>query len=160
MKTIARIASLIIFTLTISTTTFAQGIPEEGTFGLRSTIGGQASIEVPYQLNETLSIAPAIIIFGIENTSTTIGIGVLPRYYTSTEGSLSTYFMGNIGFNNTSFDAGGSTNFFVLGAGYGAEYFFSNNFSVSADAGLTTNLGGDINSTIRSGAQVSVSVYF
>lgn len=140
--------------------TFAQGVPAEGSLGLRSTIGGQNSIELPYQLNEQLSIAPAINFTGIENTSTTIGIGILPRYYTNTENSLSTYFMGNLGFNNTSFDAGGSATFFVLGVGYGAEYFLGSNFSLSADAGLTANMGGDITNTLRTGARVSASVYF
>jgi hypothetical protein len=68
--------------------------------------------------------------------------------------------MGNLGFNNTSFDAGGSATFFVLGVGYGAEYFLGNNFSLSADAGITANMGGDITNTIRTGARVSASVYF
>ncbi len=138
----------------------AQTTPEEGSFGVRSTIGGQTAIEVPYQLNESLSIAPALTFQGVENTSTTIGLAIMPRYYTGTQGSLSTYFMGNLGFNNTSFDAGGSNTFFVLGAGYGAEYFLGDNFSLSADAGLTANLGGDITNVLRTGARVSASVYF
>lgn len=160
MKSITKLTFIILAFATLTTTTFAQGVPEEGSLGLRSTIGGQTAIEVPYQLNDQLSIAPAIILVGVENTSTTFGLGILPRFYTSTENSLSTYFMGNLGFNNTSFDAGGSATFFVLGAGYGAEYFFTNSFSISADAGLTANLGGDITNTLRTGARVSASVYF
>lgn len=160
MKSISKISSIILLFAAITTSTFAQGPPEEGSLGIRSTIGGQTAIELPYQLNEQLSIAPSISLVGVENTSTTIGFGILPRYYTSTNNALSTYFMGNLGFNNTSFDTGGSATFFVLGAGYGAEYFFGSNFSISADAGLTANMGGDITNTIRTGARVSASVYF
>lgn len=160
MKSLIK-STLAIFTLVVITgNLFAQTTLEEGTLGVRSTIGGQGSIEVPYQLNETLSIAPAITFVSTENTSTTIGIAVIPRYYTGTEGSVSTYFMGNLGFSNTSFDAGGSASFFTLGIGYGAEYFFSGKFSISADAGLTANMSDDITNTIRSGARVSASVYF
>ena len=123
-------------------------------------IGNQTAIEVPYQVNENLSIAPAITLIGVETTSTTFGLGFLPRYYTSTKNSLSTYIMGNLGFNNTSFDAGGSATFFVMGAGYGAEYFLVNYFSLSVDAGLTANMGGDITNTLSTDARISASVYF
>jgi hypothetical protein len=159
MKNISRLLLLFAFTA-LTTAVYAQTTPEEGSLGIRSTIGGQTSIEVPYQLNDKLSIAPAVTFAGVENTSTTFGLGILPRYYTSSENSLSTYVMGNLGFNNTSFDAGGSATFFVLGVGYGAEYFLSGNFSMSADAGLTANMGGDITNTIRTGARVSATVYF
>lgn len=160
MKSITKFTFIVLALASINTTAFAQGTPEEGSLGIRSTIGGQTAIELPYQLNEKLSIAPALSLVGIENTSTTFGLGILPRYYINTENSLSTYFMGNLGFNNTSFDSGGSATFFVLGIGYGAEYFFGNNFSISADAGLTANMGGDITNTLRTGARVSASVYF
>lgn len=159
MKSLSRIILLFAFSA-LTTATFAQTTPEVGSLGIRSTIGGQTAIEVPYQLNEQLSIAPAITFVGIADNSTTFGLGILPRYYTSTENSLSTYFMGNLGFNNTSFDAGGSATFFVLGVGYGAEYFLANNFSLSADAGITANMGDDITNTLRTGARVSASVYF
>lgn len=159
MKSLSRFILLFAFSA-LTTATFAQTIPEVGSLGIRSSIGGQTAIEVPYQLNEQLSIAPAITFVGVEDNSTTFGLGVLPRYYMSTESSLSTYVMGNLGFNNTSFDAGGSATFFVLGVGYGAEYFLTNNFSLSADAGITANMGGDITNTLRTGARVSASVYF
>lgn len=160
MKISTKLTFIILALVTLTTTTFAQTTPETGSFGIRSTIGNQTSIEIPYQLNESLSIAPAITLVGIENNSTTFGLGILPRYYTSSENALSTYVMGNLGFNNTSFDGGGSATFFVLGVGYGAEYFLSSNFSFSADAGLTANLGDDITNTLRTGARVSASVYF
>ncbi|MEQ9090567.1 MAG: outer membrane beta-barrel protein [Balneola sp.] len=159
MESITKLLLLFAFT-TFTTNIFAQTTPEEGSLGIRSTIGAQTAIEVPYQLNENLSVAPTVTFIGVENTSTTFGLGILPRYYISSKNSLSTYAMGNLGFNNTSFNAGGSTTFFVLGVGYGAEYFMSDNFSLSADAGLTANLGGDITNLLTTGARVSASVYF
>jgi hypothetical protein len=158
MKSLSRL--LLLFTFAAFTTaTFAQTTPEVGSLGIRSTIGGQSAIEVPYQLNEQLSIAPAITINTLDGGTNTIGIAIIPRYYMSTVESLSTYFKGNIGFRNNSFDAGGSVTDFTLGAGYGAEYFFGSNFSLSADANLGLRFGDSANNFFTL-STVSASVYF
>jgi len=160
MKKSTKLFFTIAALVTLTTATFAQTIPAEGSLGIRSAIGAQTAIEVPYQINESLSLAPALTFVGIEDTQTTFGLGIRPRYYTAASENISTYATGNLGFQNTSFDAGGSATFFVLGVGYGAEYFFSNAFSMSADANLTSNLGDEITNTLTTGARVSATVYF
>lgn len=74
---------------------------------------------------------------GVENTSTVFGLRILPSYYVSTENSLTTYFMGNLGFNKTYFGA-----------------------VRSADAGLTANLYDYNTDTQRTDLRVSASFYF
>ncbi|MEQ9280357.1 MAG: hypothetical protein RLN83_12740 [Balneola sp.] len=159
MKSITKIAFIALALATITTSVFAQGIPEEGSLGIRSTIGSQAAIEVPYQLNENLSIAPALTILTVDGGTNSIGLAVIPRYYASTIESLNTYVTGSLGFRNQSFDAGGSATDITLAIGYGAEYFLSSNFSFSTDANLNVRTGDSTDSFFTS-ARVSASVYF
>lgn len=158
MKSISRLLLITAFT-TLSVTTFAQTIPQKESFGIRSTIGTQSAIEVPYQLNENLSLAPALTITTVDGGTNTIGFAIIPRYYTTSLESLSTYITGNIGFRNQSFEPSGSNTDFTLGLGYGAEYFLSSNFSLSTDANLNVRTGDSANSFFTS-ARVSASVYF
>ena len=144
----------------LSFTAQAQTTPATGTFGIRANITGQSSIELPYMLNESLSLAPYIGFSTTEDQSTSIGIGIRPRYYTTSANALSTYFTGTLGFNNTSINnTNGSVTDFMLGVGYGAEYFFSESFSVSADANLNSRFG-DSASNLATVARVSASFYF
>ncbi len=160
MKNISKLFFTILAFIAFSTTTFAQNVPTEGSFGLRAAAGAQGGIELPYQLNENISIAPTISFTGLENNFTSFGFGLRPRYYTSNESSMSTYFTGILGVNNTSLNAGGSRTFFRLGVGYGAEYFVSDTFSLSADIGLSSNVGGDVTNSISTAARVSAAFYF
>jgi len=160
MKKLLQLSFILLMVVSFTGEMNAQSNIPEGTWGLRSTIGTQAAIEVPYQLNESLSIAPAVTFVGVQDNRTTFGLSVIPRYYMSNENNLATFFTGNLGVQNTSFEPTGSQTFFILGVGFGAEYFFSNKFSMSADANLNSNLGDDIANTLTTGARVSASVYF
>ncbi len=143
-----------------SFTAQAQSIPETGSFGIRANLTGQNSIEMPYMLNESLSLAPYVGFSTTQNQSTNIGIGIRPRYYTSTSNALSTYFTGTLGFTNTSFStSNNSITDFNLGVGYGAEYFFSDKFSVSADGNLNSRFG-DSATNLSTSARVSATFYF
>ena len=148
----------LIFGLTINAQ--AQSLPAEGELGLRANILGQTSIELPYMLNETLSLAPYIGLNTTENQSTNIAVGVRPRYYMGMTSSLATYFAGTLGFSNTSFsNTNNSVTDFTLGVGYGAEYFFSNQFSISGDANLNSRFG-DSATNLSTAVRIGVSFYF
>ena len=109
----------------------AQMTPEKGSLGLRASIGGQNTIEVPYMFNEDLSLAPFIGFSTTQNASTNFSIGVMPRYYIGGSENLTTYATGTLGFQNTSFNNTNNSVFDVnLGVGFGAEYFFDNSFSI------------------------------
>jgi hypothetical protein len=146
--------------LGFSFTAQAQSIPEIGSFGIRANLSGQNSIEIPYMFNESLSLAPYIGFNTTQDQSTNIGIGIRPRYYASSSNALSTYFTGTLGFTNTSFsNANNSITDFNLGVGYGAEYFFSDQLSVSADANLNSRFG-DSATNLSTAARVSATFYF
>ncbi|WP_020402834.1 outer membrane beta-barrel protein [Gracilimonas tropica] len=134
--------------------------PETGSFGLRASLFGQNAIEVPYQFNESLSIAPYFGLSATENSTTNVSFGLSPRYYFGGNEDLSTYATGQLGFQNTSFSNSNNSNFGVnVGIGYGAEYFFGPSFSISGDANLNASFG-DVADNLSTLARVSVSYYF
>lgn len=138
----------------------AQSIPEMGNVGIRANITGQTSIEVPYMLNETLSIAPYIGLNATKDQTTNFILGVRPRYYTNSENSFATYVTGTLGLTNTSVNnANTSITDFNIGVGYGAEYFFSDHFSISGDANLNSRVGDSANN-LSTALRVSASFYF
>jgi hypothetical protein len=138
----------------------AQTMPEEGSIGLRANIGGQSAIELPYMLNESLSLAPYIGFQTTENANTSFNVGVSPRYYLGSSEALATYVTGNLGINNVSSNNNNNSNTnFNLGAGFGGEYFFSDQFSLSADGSLTSSFG-DGPTNVGTVVRVSASFYF
>lgn len=151
---------LLIITTFCSLTLHAQSIPETGNIGIRANITGQSSIEVPYMLNESLSIAPFIGLNTIQDQTTNFVLGVRPRYYINSESSFATYATGTLGISNTSINnANTSVTDFNIGVGYGAEYFFSENFSVSGDANLNSRVGDSANN-LSTALRISASFYF
>lgn len=153
-------SALLIVTTLFALTVQAQSIPDEGNVGLRANITGQTTIEVPYMLNESLSIAPFIGVNATEDQTTNFSLGVRPRYYVTTENSFATYATGTLGLTNTSINnANTSITDFNLGVGYGAEYFFSDHFSVSGDANLNARIGDSANN-LSTGVRVSATLYF
>ncbi|MBD3615828.1 MAG: outer membrane beta-barrel protein [Gracilimonas sp.] len=156
---IKKIGSLVILSI-LTIAVQAQSIPDEGTVGLRANFTGQTSIEVPYMLNQSFSLAPYIGINSTQDQTTNIAIGIRPRFYTGMTNAISPYFTGTLGFSNTSFsNVNNSVTDFNLGVGYGAEYFFSDQFSVSADGNLNL-LFGDSATNFSTMARVSASIYF
>ncbi|HBX67170.1 MAG TPA: hypothetical protein DEG32_13800, partial [Balneolaceae bacterium] len=109
---------------------------------------------------ESFSLAPYIGFQSTENSTTSLNIGVSPRYYFGISEALATYVTGTLGITNVSSNNTNNSNTnFNIGAGYGAEYFFSNQFSLSADAGLTSRVG-DSPTNIGTVVRVSASFYF
>lgn len=162
MKPIIKQSSLLAIILSLTTLSLnAQNVPESGTLGLRANFTGQTSIEIPYMLNDDLSLAPYLSINSTQDQSTNFTLGIRPRYYVSQDRSLATYVTGTLGFSNTSFsnNAVNSVTNFDLGIGYGAEYFLSQQLSISTDANLGTRFG-DSNTNISTLARVSASLYF
>lgn len=161
MKIIKKYPILILLVLTItSVDAVSQNLPEAGSIGLRASFFGQSSIEVPYMLNESVSLAPALGFSSVENSTTNIQIGVRPRFYMQTIGTLLPYVSGNLTIDiqsNKITDT--STTDILLGVGYGGEYFFSESFSLSAEGGLNLRTG-DNSTSFGTGARVSASVYF
>ncbi|WP_390300655.1 outer membrane beta-barrel protein [Gracilimonas halophila] len=151
---------LLIITTLCTLTLNAQSIPETGNVGIRANITGQTSIEVPYMLNESLSIAPFIGLNATQDQTTNFVLGVRPRYYINSENSFATYATGTLGISNTSINnANTSITDFNIGVGYGAEYFFSENFSVSGDANLNSRVGDSANN-LSTALRISASFYF
>ena len=160
MKLFKHLSIILTLLLTFSITSNAQTMPEEGTIGIRANIGGQMSVELPYMLNETLSIAPYLGFQSTENATTTLNIGVSPRYYLGSSEALASYITGNLGVRNISSNNNNNSSTDInLGAGFGGEYFFSNQFSLSADAGLTSRFG-DSPTNVGTMVRVSASIYF
>lgn len=156
---ITKIGFVTLFSM-LTLTIQAQNLPETGSLGIRANLTGQGTIELPYMLNDELSLAPFIGLNSTEDQTTNFTIGVSPRYYVSTGNSIATYATGVFGISNTSFsNANNSITDFNLGIGYGAEYFFANRFSVSADANLNARFG-DSATNIATVARVSASIYF
>lgn len=160
MKSSTLLMALTGTVLMFSTCLKAQSLPDEGSLGLRANINGQSTIEVPYMLNESLSIAPYIGISAVQDSFTNINIGIRPRYYLGLSNSFSPYITGIIGFSNSSLSNTNSSNSNVnIGAGYGIEYFFSDTFSISGDANLTSRFGNDP-TQVQTSAQISATFYF
>lgn len=162
MNSIIKLSSMLAVVLSLTAFTLhAQNVPESGSLGLRANFTGQASIEVPYMLNDELSLAPYLAINSTQDQSTNFSLGVRPRFYVNQNRALATYVTGTLGFSNTSFSNNNinSVTNFDLGIGYGAEYFFSDQFSVSTDANLGTRFG-DSDTNISTLARVSASIYF
>lgn len=162
MKSIKAFSIATFFTVSLfSASLLAQNVPESGTIGLRANFVGQTAIEVPYMLNDKLSLAPYFGLNSVQDQSTNFTLGVRPRYYMSEDRALATYVTGAIGLSNTSFDNNNvnSVTNFNLAIGYGAEYFFSDQFSISSDANLGTGFG-DSNTNISTQARISASIYF
>lgn len=138
----------------------AQSVPNTGNLGIRANITGQTNIEMPYMLNESLSIAPFFGLNSTENQTTNFSLGVRPRYYLNTENAFATYAAGTLGLTNTSVNnANTSITDFNIGVGYGAEYFFSDHFSVSGDANLNARIGDSANN-LSTAVRISASIYF
>lgn len=163
---IAIVTATLLFAFSLNT--HAQLLPDTGTLGIRANLAGQVNIEVPYMLNETLSIAPYLgfNIIGdsnsnVEDGSKTISAGVMPRYYLSQENPIALYAVGNLGINTFSPNASGasSNTNFVLGVGYGAEFFFAKRFSFSTDVNLNLRTG-DSQTQLGTAARISATVYF
>ncbi len=161
MNTLFKKSGLLLGLIAFSASAHAQNIPETGSFGLRASFTGQTAIEIPYMFNDNLSLAPTIGFNSTEDQQTYITVGVRPRYYMGPlTNNVAAYFTGILGFSNTSFDnSDSSVTDFNLGVGYGAEYFFSEKFSISADANLNTRFG-DSPTNLATSARVSASVYF
>lgn len=160
MNSMIKTTGLLIITTLCTLNLHAQSIPEMGNVGIRANITGQTSIEVPYMLNETLSIAPYIGLNATKDQTTNFILGVRPRYYTNSENSFATYATGMLGISNTSINnTNTSITDFNIGVGYGAEYFFSDHFSISGDANLNSRVGDSANN-LSTTLRVSASFYF
>lgn len=168
MKSVQKFTVILMLIFGISITAQAQSMPETGSIGIRANITGQTSIEVPYMLNESLSLAPYLGFSLVGDTddntpdgNKTISVGISPRYYLSEVASIQTYGTGNLGINifSSNVPNANSVTNFVIGAGYGGEYFFSENFSISADANLNLN-AGDSRTRLNTMARISASIYF
>lgn len=160
MNSMIKKTGLLVLAALFTLTLHAQSIPEMGNVGIRANITGQTSIEVPYMLNETLSIAPYIGLNAIKDQTTTFSLGVRPRYYTNSENSFATYATGTLGITNTSVNnVNTSITDFSIGVGYGAEYFFSDHFSISGDANLNSRIGDSANN-LSTALRISASFYF
>jgi hypothetical protein len=160
MKFMKPITLFATFMLAFSIHTQAQSLPDQGQLGIRANVTGQATIEIPYMLNEDFSLAPYLGLNAVQDQSTSLNIGIRPRYYLGLTNTVATYFTGTLGFANTSFsNTNSSVTDFTLGVGYGAEYFFSDKFSTSADVNLNSRFG-DSATSLFTVARVSASVYF
>lgn len=169
MKLAKNIITVTTLILGLALNVQAQSIPDAGSLGLRANIAtAQSFIEVPYMLNESLSIAPYLgfTLIGDSDDNTPNGskafnFGVMPRYYLGQSNAISTYATGNVGLSIFS-PNGPNTNSnvnFNIGVGYGAEYFLSDQFSVSGDANIGLR-AGDAQTRFNTVVRLSASFYF
>lgn len=134
----------IAMSILVSTTfCFSQTDLPARSFGIGGTIQtSDYGVLLPIWVSEKMTLAPAIGVNVASKIATDFAIGVVPKFYFKTE-SLAPYFslkaMALINKSSTQAAASNNSTDFLLGAGFGGEYFISNNFSffVEAQANMT-----------------------
>ncbi len=143
----------------VSTAAFAQGTPRKGAFGIQTAViitgtgagpGAAGSLGAKYMVTDAIGLRAAL---GVLNTSTGgtsstgFDLGAGFEYHFTGKGGVSPYVGAELGYSGESLSGGGPTpSEFALNGVFGAEYFFSSNFSWGGEVKLgfwsATTAGG------------------
>jgi hypothetical protein len=166
---INRIVSLAIaFTVIIVAEARSQETPPKGSVGITASLqGGQFDILVPWWLGETFSLAPGIGIAWMQDLSTNISLGIVPRFYLRKE-RIATYVGARAGVLLTSPAEGESTTDILVGGSLGGEYYLDPRFCLGVEAQLNATINDERSATfgnpgninINTAAAVFATVYF
>lgn len=162
-KSIRFIALLSVLFFTSFGSALAQGGDVRRTFGLTGSLqSNQMAILVPIWAGDVTIIAPGISLNYIENTTTTIGLFVAPRFFIEmTRVAPYVGAQGGIILNMPNF--GSDTTDLLLGLVFGGEYFVNPKFSFGVEAqlnGFVNDASGARIIQISTDAGVHANVYF
>lgn len=124
-------AFLLLSIIFISTNIFAQ---EERNWGVTANIqSDQFEFLLPVWASPTTTISPSISFIAAQNGGADLSVGLVPKFYLSEPVDavpfVATRFGAIFGIPNS----GDTIIDFVLGAGFGGEYFFKPKFSVGIE---------------------------
>jgi hypothetical protein len=154
-----------------STRVVAQDETKTRTVGISASLQNNIyGINLPIWLHPKFVLAPSIGINYAQNIGTDYTIGLMPKFYLKTE-KLSPFIDFKIAaiFNSpqTTNDTNSKTDL-LIGTGFGGEYFFNDNFSVSAEFQgnltssdkLSNRFGNPGNINFNLATVVTINVYF
>jgi len=141
----------------------AQQRPVERHFGLTAYVqNSQTSILVPIWVNPMLTIAPGFSFSYLENSGSRIGFFLMPRIYLDMR-RVAPYLAIRVGAHINAPKRARNTTDFLLGGGFGGEYFINPRFSLGVEAivdGQIIDLGTGNNIKLDTSAAVHANVYF
>lgn len=139
MKTSFLMQTMLIILL-LTGTLYSQETQNHRKFGLSASLQtDQMDIAVPIWIGDKTILAPALSILHVEDVGTDLGIGIVPKFYLRMN-KVSPYVVlraGTLFFlpkhSDNTFD-------WVAGAGFGADYFFDERFSIGVEAQLNMTI--------------------
>jgi hypothetical protein len=142
-----KIVLVILAVVLVSSLTFAEGGATAGQFGLQTGLvftgvglGFVGDIGAKYIVTDNIALRAALGLRNISSggdSTTLFDLGAGFEYHFGGKGGVSPYAGAEISYSGASFSVGGDTPIeFGLGGVFGAEYFFSSNFSWAGEARL------------------------
>ena len=140
-KLVLVLVALVAFTIAVE----AQAAPKSGQFGMQTavtftstsaTFSPSGDIGVKYMVTDAIGIRGAL---GFANSSAGTGFDIAAgfEYHLAGKGGVSPYAGAQLSYSGSSVSGGGGApSDFGLSAVFGAEYFFSSNFSWGGEAQL------------------------
>lgn len=171
IKTKKILVVITILSFALSGVVFAQEEANVRTIGISASVQNNVyGINLPIWLSPKFVLAPSIGIDYAQSVGTDYTLGLMPKFYLKTE-KLSPFVDFKIAaiFNSpeTTTDKNSKTDL-LFGAGFGGEYFFNDNFSISAEfqGNLTSSdkfssrFGNPGNINFNLATAVTVNIYF
>lgn len=122
---------LLIIVLLASTKLIAQ---EDRSWGVTANIqSNQFEFLLPIWLSETTTISPSISFIAAQDAGSDISIGIIPKFYLSEPVDAVPFFSTRVGAVVGIPNNGDTIMDFIVGAGFGGEYFFKPKFSVGIE---------------------------
>jgi hypothetical protein len=160
---VKKLLLLVIFIVVLGSTAFAEGAARGGQFGIQTAVilsatgispGPGAALGAKYMISDNMALRAALGIVNISSgggSTTAYDLGVGFEYHFGGKGGVSPYVGAQVGYSGGSFSGGGTapTDFGLNGV-FGAEYFFSSNFSAAGELSLGFNSGtaGGVTTTV------------
>lgn len=164
MKIVTKLSLLLItlFLFGISSMAYAQDRPGEGSVGLSASIqSGQTNLQIPIWLTDNVTIAPVFGLNHLEDASTSLNVGVAPRFYQDLGNDFGSYIGARGIIRHTSNDVNDNDETdILLGATGGGEYFLDNHFSLGVEGQLNFLINDGSNNSLSTGAAVIGTYYF
>lgn len=165
-----KILTAFTFFLILSVTCVAQEDDDQNRkFGFTASIQAQQmDFLVPFWMNERFSIAPSISVTTAQEAGSDISLGVQPKSYLSDPFESVLFLSGRAGIIIGMPENGDNIYDFLIGAGFGAEYFFQPKFSVGIELqGNVTisdkgsfRFGNPGNINFNTATALTASIYF
>lgn len=162
MKIVTKLSLLFITLFFISSMAYAQDRANEGSVGLSASIqSSQMNLQIPIWLTDNVTIAPVFGLNHLEDVSTSLNVGVAPRFYQDLGNDFGSYIgaRGIIRHTSNDINDNDGTNI-LLGATGGGEYFLDHHFSIGVEGQLNFLINDVSNNFLSTGAAVIGTYYF